>query len=82
MKLTFEQIKENVVEYYIKYADPDNIGFLSEEDEEELAIINSAVNMDELECALCDAGFNGDTGAEACQFIIESLMETHEPKMD
>ena len=76
MKLTFEQIKKNVVEYYLKYADPENIGFLSEEDEEELAIINSAINLDELECALCDAGFDGDTGAEACQFIIESLMKT------
>lgn len=75
MKLTFEQIKENVAEYYRKYADPDNLGFLSEEDQEELAVINSAINLEELECALCDAGFSGDTGAEACQFIIESIME-------
>jgi hypothetical protein len=75
MKLTFEQIKENVVEYYLKYADPENIGFLSNEDKEELATIKNAVDMEELECALCDAGFSGDTGAEACQFIIESIME-------
>lgn len=75
MKLTFEQIKENVVEYYIKYADPENVGFLSEEDKKEIEAIKKADVMDELICVLCDAGFQGSCGSEAYQFIIESIKE-------
>ncbi len=75
MKLTFEQIKENVVEHYLKYADPENVGFLSEDDEAELSAIKETEIIDELVCALCDAGFNGDSGVEAHKFIIESIME-------
>lgn len=74
MKLTFEQIKENVVEYYLKYADPENVGVLTEDDEEELENIKVSKTLDELICALCDAGFDGECGSEAHQFIIESLM--------